>query len=149
MKKILILLGLITPIMAHAVGPNQADDPVIADDYPPYELAEILPGDSTTAVSASYVKGAYNDAIAAVNSLKHEIYEEGDVFYNTNGNLMNRQVITSSYLSTDLSDVPEDMFLTGGAVISAIEYQIRDKRVNAVTTWGSNNVTQLEFADAE
>lgn len=78
MKKILILSLLITPIMAQAdVGPAQddSDNPVMATHNGPYVLATPEDGDSTTVVSASYVKGAYNDAIMAINRLK-DLYSD-------------------------------------------------------------------------
>ena len=59
--------------MAHAtnpVGPSavgQGETPVIATASAPYAIAGEETGDTTNVVSASYVKGAYNDAIAAVN----------------------------------------------------------------------------------
>ncbi len=73
MKKIFILPILIAPIVAHATGPatydGNPDNATYADSDGPYETATINAGDSTTVVSASYVKGAYNDAIAAINNL--------------------------------------------------------------------------------
>ena len=71
MKKIFILPILIAPIMAHAtdpIGPAHVNSgAVVATASAPYATATEQTGDTTTVVSASYVKGAYNDAIAAVN----------------------------------------------------------------------------------
>ena len=82
MKKIFILGLLLTPIMAHAaktaddhpvsVGPSAVPwggTPVVATARAPYATATEETGDTTNVVSASYVKGAYNDTIAAVNRL--------------------------------------------------------------------------------
>ena len=61
--------------MAHAtnpVGPSavgQGETPVVATASAPYATAGAETGDTTNVVSASYVKGAYNDAIAAVNKV--------------------------------------------------------------------------------
>ena len=77
MKKILILSMLIAPIVAMAddpVGPAAASGaPVVATANPPYATATVEDGDSTTVVSASYVKGAYNDTISAINRLNHKV----------------------------------------------------------------------------
>ena len=85
MKKILILSLLITPIMAQAdVGPAQddSDNPVMATYNGPYVLATPEDGDSTTVVSASYVKGAYNDAIMAINKLKNLYSDDWSEIHN-------------------------------------------------------------------
>jgi len=79
MKKIFILGLLLAPIVAHAtdpIGPSavgQGQTAVIATASGPYAIATAEDGDTTNVVSASYVKGAYNDAIAAVNKVNSKV----------------------------------------------------------------------------
>jgi hypothetical protein len=72
MKKIFILSILIMPVMANAdnVGPSAASGtPVIATANAPYAIVDTVNGDTNHVVTASYVKEAYNDTIAAVNKV--------------------------------------------------------------------------------
>jgi len=72
MKKIFILSILVMPVMANAdnVGPSAASGtPVIPTANAPYATVGAVNGDTTHVVTASYVKEAYNDTIAAVNKV--------------------------------------------------------------------------------
>ena len=77
MKKIFILPILIAPIIAHAtdpVGPAHVNSgAVVATANAPYAIATPETGDTTNVVSASYVKGAYNDAISAINNVANKV----------------------------------------------------------------------------
>jgi len=65
--------------MAHAtdpVGPSavgQGETAVVATANAPYAIATPETGDTTNVVSASYVKGAYNDAISAINKVNSDL----------------------------------------------------------------------------
>jgi len=78
MKKFLILGLLIAPVVANAdIGPtpDNSHNPVVATYNAPYALATPEEGDSINVVSASYVKGAYNDTIMAINRLQ-DLYSD-------------------------------------------------------------------------
>jgi len=63
--------------VAHAtdpVGPAHVNSgAVVATASAPYAIATPETGDTTNVVSASYVKGAYNDAIAAINNVASKV----------------------------------------------------------------------------
>ena len=140
MKKILILGLLITPIMAQAdVGPSAASGtPVVATASAPYATASAEDGDSTTVVSASYVKGAYNDTIAAVNKVnsvkQNQLVNNASTPANINATV-NTSVNFASPSNTSL--------VTESAVVNAID----SKCVKAVTNWGNDtNTTNVSLS---
>lgn len=179
MKKILSLLLLIAPIIAHATGPTPLDDPddaVLADDGP-YELAETLPGDSTTAVSASYVKGAYNDAISAINNIYYNhMYRNNQTGQEITGPVLGRDDVIYGLGTGDDFSAADHIFMSAKAVIGAIDYKLNEqasdiddtisdlrndlddsvdnmilhldnKRVSAVTTWGNDTPTKIPLVN--
>ena len=162
MKKILILSMLIAPIAATAgkgeIGGGQTVGPAAATGGPnnwfvatasaPYATASTETGDSTTVVSASYVKGAYNDLIAAVNkvnTIKQNILVDED----------SAQTINST-VKTGLNGATNSDLVSGLAVKNAItdvnsilSRELESKRISAVTTWGDDdNPTQLTLSTA-
>ena len=165
MKKIFILSMLIAPIVAYATGPAGVDDGfdgdwVGADDVAPYETATIENGDSTTVVSASYVKGAYNDTITAINTVANDVnnlsdsvdemsnslYDKQDKLYYTNKFGTN---YLDSAVKTAISDeVATAMDHSHLASVGAIRSAIDAKRISAVTTWGNDTPTQLQLSTA-
>ena len=174
MKKIFILSILIAPIAAYATGPAGINDGfdgdwVGADDGAPYETATIENGDSTTVVSASYVKGAYNDAIAAINTVANDVNDLNDL-YDLTDNISNsldekqNQLYLSGNSDTYISSAVIEDFGTlnnmprGSArtilinaigvkdAIGVVDTTIANKRINAVTTWGNDTPTQLELS---
>jgi len=92
--------------MAHAtnpVGPSavgQGETPVVATASAPYATAGTETGDTTNVVSASYVKGAYNDAIAAVNKVAESVNDVASDVDNLSSDLSN----LSSYVNNDIED---------------------------------------------
>ena len=76
MKKIFILSLLLAPMMANAgnFDPAPYQEPIMSGSY---ATATIETGDDINAVSASYVKGAYNAAITAVNEVKADLETKG------------------------------------------------------------------------
>lgn len=57
-----------------AIGPSAASGtPFVATAPAPYATSTLESGDPTTVVTASYVKGAYDDVIAAVNRLSFDM----------------------------------------------------------------------------
>ena len=99
MKKIFILGLLLTPIMANAdpVGPSavgQGQTAVVATASAPYATAAAAQGDTTNVVSASYVKGAYNDAIAAVNKVNND--KQAKLLNGSNNHNIESKVVAGS-----------------------------------------------------
>ena len=153
MKKIFILSLLLAPIVAHAtdpVGPSavgQGETAVIATAGAPYAITAPAQGDTTNVVSASYVKGAYNDAIAAINNVANKVsivdervdnlfdqvnddmYDAIDskqdklVFFNSNQELGNVTVAEVQLTSDQIFDVG-----LGGDILPEVE--------NSLTTLG-------------
>ena len=166
MKKIFILGLLFAPIVAHAtdpIGPSgtTAANAVVATASAPYATATLAPGDSTTVVSASYVKGAYNDAIAAVNKLDANVQIFSENIWGALQNYQGKMEVfdveedvpegpISAEVLKNLSDITENnQLVTGMAVknaIDAVNTTVSSKRVNALATWGSNSVTKLELS---
>ena len=162
MKKIFILGLLIIPIMAHAtdpVGPaavGKGETPVIATANAPYATAREETGDTTNVVSASYVKGAYNDTIAAINKVKKNFDEYAQNVIDNKQNTLEldddygTQISSTVLLSID--DVEDEEFLVNGMAvknaIDSVNSTISNKRVSAVTTWGNDTPTQLTLTTA-
>jgi len=86
--------------MAHAtdpVGPSavaQGATPVVATANAPYAIATPETGDTTNVVSASYVKGAYNDAIAAVNKVNAD--KQAKLLNGSNNHTISSNVVAGS-----------------------------------------------------
>ena len=157
MKKFLILPILIAPIMAMAdgpVGPAAASGtPVVATANAPYATASEQTGDSTTVVSASYVKGAYNDAIAAVNKVyvdkqtKLVNTEKNDeIVSEVLGEESFVDVVDGAMYNGNYTSSMDKRLLTANAAAAGIVYALDSKVVNAVTTWGNDTPTKLQLS---
>ena len=167
MKAKLLSLTMIAilPIGANAgYKYNQVNTPAkVADNgtvkiapIGPYVTAEPTAADETHIATTAYVKGAYNDAIAAVNTVHSVATEKQDM-------LMARQTFKAidskvhtglefSSLWPSMSYTPEeeyDMFNvydqrlpSMGAVISGINYvnnRFDNQRVKIYTTWDDDS----------
>ena len=75
-----LLLIAVLPFTAYAVGPasDESDNPVIADDGAPYVTTTITDNDRGHIATTAYVKGAYNDTIAAVNAVNDMVERISD-----------------------------------------------------------------------
>ena len=154
MKKIFILPILILPIAATAadpVGPAHVNSGAVVATAPaPYETATEQTGDSTTVVSASYVKGAYNDAIAAVNKVNAD--KQDNLYISRSGSEIpiHSEIIENlSVLLGERADVASRYLISAVGVkdaINTVDTTIANKRISAVTTWGNDNATQLELS---
>ena len=113
----------------------------------PFVTAQILPGDETQVVAASYVKGAYNDTIAALN--KYQIIVDGkqnrlQSFDGDGGVIDGDSMSAEEFVDGIAEDNLEDMttlFLTAYGVAAGI----RSQRVTAVDTWGSPHTVDVAF----
>ena len=166
MKKIFILSILIAPIMANAdnVGPAAASGtPVVATANAPFATAGAEIGDTTNVVSASFVKGAYNDAIAAVNKVNAS--KQNKLVSDEGGDLSSRVFSPASTVGmfTDvlgmnavgavqdknamLESLDNTLMSTAG-VLAGVETYVGAQRVVAVTTWGNDSVrVGVPFSD--
>ena len=161
MKKIFTIGLLLAPIVANAnpVGPSavgQGQTAVVATASAPYQTAAPANGDSTTVVSASYVKGAYNDAIAAVNKVNSD--KQNKLINEETGNEIDTYVISADSFNDITRDVLagygvnvmfKDSLVSAEATATAINEAFAIKKVNALATWGSNNVTQLSLQNQQ
>jgi len=178
MKKIFILPILIAPIVAHAtdpVGPAAASGtPVVATASAPYATATAENGDTTNVVSASYVKGAYNDAIAAINNvaetvnvavedldnLSSQVYNDIDgkqdklVFFDSREEVGDVTVAEAQLVQDEIYNAGLDNFIDEGVenslvTVGGVAYGVRQllnrKAISAVTTWGSNTTTGISL----
>jgi len=140
--------------MAHAtdpVGPAHVNSGAVVATAPaPYAIATPETGDTTNVVSASYVKGAYNDAIAAINNVNENkqikmIVSDEDI-----------PVIAEVIGMYDFEDhmrsygtageFGHNTLITADAVSAGITGALAVNGVSAVTVWGDdNNATVLDF----
>ena len=150
MKKLLLLSTLIAimPFTANAsnlIGPDpdNSEHPVIADAESPYQTAEITTADQAQVVSASYVKGAYNDTIAAINRVNNDKQTK---IFNANGEPMEEEVFPSEILLENIDDLSTDSFAERVfASLGNVAAGIKSQRVTAVDTWGSNHTVDVAF----
>lgn len=142
------VLIAILPLVANAgnrVGPDpdESGHPVVADAEGPYQTAEITTADQAQVVSASYVKGAYNDTIAAINKVNDDKQER---IVNPDGNPMERELFPSEILLGNIDDLSTDSFATRiFASLGNVAAGIKSQRVTAVDTWGSPHTVDVAF----
>lgn len=145
------VLIAILPLVANAgnrVGPDpdESGHPVVADAEGPYQTAEITTADQAQVVSASYVKGAYNDTIAAINLLDEQLGSKQKFIMNVvNGAQMGEYALGASsfvggLVANNLVSAETD-FVSAAAVAAGIKSQ----RVTAVDTWGSPHTVDVAF----
>jgi len=142
------VLIAILPLVANAgnrVGPDpdESGHPVVADAEGPYQTAEITTADQAQVVSASYVKGAYNDTIAAINRVNDDKQER---IVNPDGNPMERSLFPSEVLLENIDDLSTDSLATRiFASLGNVAAGIKSQRVTAVDTWGSPHTVDVAF----
>lgn len=104
-----------------------------ADDSPYYENVEINNDDSEHIATTAYVKGAYNDILAAINTLADQAY----IINNETHEYMLPAAlgVGSMASAVDSEDDPsgfvDTLLVSAGGVISAI----RSQHVTIYTTW--------------
>jgi len=147
MKKVLsITFMLLLPFGAMAdVGPAEFTGngaPVIADNIPPYATVEITNDDMAHIASTAYVKGAYNDTIAAMNAIGSAVDELADrpstQLIDSNGQTIN---------SANVRGVMADFSSRGNGennnivTYGGLKETLRYTRVPLYTTWGADNIS--------
>ena len=123
-----------------AVGANGTVKKAV--DSGPYQTATIGEHDDEHIATTAYVKGAYNDAIAAINRLDdtkqtviassggHEV-----------GQMFDRLEAEELFHDADITQ-PEWSFLENTVLSTAAVFdRIKSQRVNIYTTWGDDTTT--------
>ncbi len=101
----------------------------------PYAIATIGDDDDEHIASTAYVKGAYNDSIAAVNRL--DIEKQPALFNGTTGDRINDVdgaddfLYGLAYYNDESAEVMEQRLISSNAVVAGIKSQ----RVTIYTTW--------------
>ncbi len=153
-----------------AVGPAHASsNPIVATANAPYVTVTPNQADESHIATTAYVKGAYNDAIAAVNKLNTE--KQGQL-YNNDGDPISSDLMDISdfverlmgyAVNKDVNALPgDDKLASAEAIMAAIDVyngwvqqQIYDaiydtinfKGVKIYTTWDTNDTTKVELSD--
>ncbi len=108
---------------------------VLAGSSGPYQIVEPTQADESHIASTSYVKGAYNEVIAAVNSLDH--LKQTYLFNSDSGVHMDNEVFDANsfvpYVAGDAEE-PDDSELNLVSM-AAVKAGILSQRVKIYTTW--------------
>ncbi len=168
-KKLLIPLAvmIMLPLGANAtIGPDKeyGDSPAFADYDPPYATVIISNDDAEHIASTAYVKGAYNDTVAALNTLDNNkqtkiinldtnVEMEAGVGYTTGEDIAieviaNPETPFNSAYRARLGE----LFVAGDglayALAQVVNY-VNDKTVEIYTTWDEDNTTTVELSSAQ
>ena len=115
--------------------------------YGPYQIATIGNNDGEHIASTAYVKGAYNDAMAAINRLDRRLYNSGTEDY-VNGvdsaDVMVDQV--REVMKDGADNFFEDTLVSAAGVIAAIQDVATHQVVSARDTWGSNHTANVSVS---
>ncbi len=133
-------------ITYHTVNaPLSADDTVIqSDNVAPYQMATIGEHDDEHIATTAYVKGAYNDTIAAINKFGELVNNTQQLLINTDtndpmgGSVFGRQTIIDEY-ENDLANNAnlENILVSAPAVAKLVDVQ----RVKIYTTWDDDRAS--------
>lgn len=124
-----IMLVLPFGVWADQVGPSggeEIEDVVVADDVPYYLSADIDDVDANHIASTAYVKGAYNDTIAAINKVAHVTQQR--LYSGLSTDFVEPDVLTADEMLLELFTNPnartnlnDSHLATAAAVASAID----------------------------
>lgn len=124
----------------------------------PYVTNEPTAADQTHIATTAYVKGAYNDAIAAVNKVSSDMKEkQGQLFARPLPDDPDFEAGVPQYVASSLDEINDmrPLLVTGLAVKTAIDdvnNNIAAKRVKIYTTWDDDRdsaTTLVPFATAQ
>ncbi len=161
-KSLILLTTIITlPWTAHAtdpsVGPAQysGNSPVIATAYGPYQTASIGEHDDEHIATTAYVKGAYNDTIAAVNKVNNE--KQQKMIVHGTGEAVDSNIIgvaeaISAWESGEYYEhIGDNQILSAQATHSVANMEahaaIQGYNVKIYTTWDTNDVEFVELTE--
>jgi len=150
MKKQILLLTILAtlPLTAMAdprVGPAEYsgdDDPVMADDNPPYATIEINNDDKQHIASTAYVKGAYNDTIAGLNTVNSALADKTRLWSGNDNTILNAEVGYGAI--NDHAPHPEREALLI-ASYGTVTNTLHQTTVTVYTTWDTSNVQEINL----
>ncbi len=116
-----------------------ANAAAVASNYPgPYVLASIGDSDDEHIASTAYVKGAYNDAIAAVNTLVWRVdATQGELNAMDLDTVFDLDSLPAQLFVDELTETEPDVDNLGNKLLSAyaVAAGIKSQRVKIYTTW--------------
>ena len=151
------------PVHIGPVGDLNIREVAVATDEPFYTTVEPTAADETHIATTAYVKGAYNDAIAAVNRLANDKLNVLDLADFDNGAINPLRERIDALESADFGGqivaaidnvmAQVDPGFTNafnaidglGQDISNVNTALGNKRVDIYTTWDTNDTTQVEL----
>lgn len=110
-----------------------------ADYSAPYQIATIGDDDDEHIATTAYVKGAYNDTIAAINTINET--KQLLLSLSDSGAPASGYVVQSAQFMEPIED-PEfgdTILMTATAVADTIDYKLDNKRVEIYTTWDDDD----------
>ncbi len=127
----------------------------------PYVTNEPTVADQTHIATTAYVKGAYNDSIAAINRLRQDLDGKQEHLRNYDADTgIDSDVADANYFMSIFTreegyeDNPienkEDQLVSMAAVGAGLNYvldNLNEKRVDIYTTWDTNDTTQVQLSN--
>ncbi len=118
----------------------------------PYVTNEPTQDDQTHIATTAYVKGAYNDAIAAVNSL--DVAKQNFLYNGYTEDRISSEVVNNIDFLDYLADGPlpqgmDNTLISVQAVADGIDYKINQKRVRIYTTWDDDTAAATTLVPFE
>ncbi len=110
----------------------------------PYQSTNITNDDAGHIATTAYVKGAYNDAIAAINSIDGTKQSQMIVIDTATDEEFN---VTNVVDCFDQVDGP-GFLINAEGVEREIDNKINSKRVEIYTTWDDNDTTEVSLITA-
>ncbi len=146
----------VTPVGPSAVPANGTA--VVATAPAPYVTITPTAADETHIATTAYVKGAYNDAIAAVNKLDSD--KQGKIINDETGRAMENMalgsvagddIVREVFLNDNLQTNLLSRFLVAGdglsGAVKAVKDYIAAQQVAVYTTWDSDDITSVSLTN--
>lgn len=109
-----------------------------ADYTGPYQIATIGDDDDEHIASTAYVKGAYNDTIAAINTINET--KQPILYLSDSSDPASDYVIQSAQFMEAIEEpLSVDFLMTAGAIVDVVDYKLDEKRVEIYTTWDDDD----------
>ena len=124
---------------------------VMTNDLGPYQTVTIGADDDEHIASTAYVKGAYNDTIAAINTIGNiALTAQSVIISGDTESLIESETLSAGGLIEDLSNGP-DLEFSGGYLVTgyAVAVGIKSQRAEVWTTWDDDTAkTEVAFVTA-
>ena len=113
----------------------------IANSAGPYQIATIEDNDDEHIASTAYVKGAYNDTIAAVNKIADVLKRTAFNGYDSESNEIETDLISADeflgfIVDDDIESMKSSLMTAYGVAVG-----LRSQRVEVYTTWDDDTAT--------